>query len=560
MVLDAVSNFVRGRVSAAVATSDTTVPVEDASIFPDPATDGEYNVVIWDANNFPRPDQDADVEIVRVTGRDTGADELTVVRGQETTSDVAHSAGSAVHLSPTAKMFSDIEAEYTAQGENFDGEGTSEFTNLQTLSTGSARTTDDSAITVDVPSDEPTLQDAIDSVSKDQLPDGTEAIVNIDSGHMPTAGLTVEDGYYGHVRITADDEIVDVADDFEGAFIRVFDGWGPTLATDIDMRDRGWDGVSGNGGGTAYVLGDVDGGSGVGYIEDGVTINNPERSGLRLFQTSRIAANNVTIDGSNYRPIHATHASSVSFREGTVRNSDMGVYASHKGKINAYNAAFEDISGDAVYANSGSVGAEGATFSNISGNDLTVVNSGQIIVSGGWGTSNIPPNTVQPEGVIWSSDAAENRRVKSGSYPGSNADERLSNALDDLGRGYTIELEDADYESNRTFDTRYRLTGGTGVLDSEQPAIRGEWTLGNRVRIDHVLLGGEATINVNDGSCVIRDTSGDATIEVNDDDLRFNSNEGHTVNVNTGGSGVAVGNVGVTINDPNDNFEVAGNS
>ena len=139
MVLDAVSNFVRGRVSAAVDTSDTTVSVEDASIFPDPATDGEYNVVIWDANNFPRPDQDSDVEIMRVTARDTGADELTVVRGQETTSDVAHPEGSAVHLSPTAKMFSDIKAEYTAQGENFDGQGTSEFSNLQSLSTDSLR-------------------------------------------------------------------------------------------------------------------------------------------------------------------------------------------------------------------------------------------------------------------------------------------------------------------------------------------------------------------------------------------------------------------------------------
>ena len=135
MVLDAVSNFVRGETDAALDDTETTVSVADASIFPDPATDGEYNVVIWDANNFPRPDQDGDVEIVRVTGRDTGVDELTVVRAQETTSDVAHPSGSAVHLSPTAKMFSDIEAEYTAQGENFDGEGTSEFSNLQSLST-----------------------------------------------------------------------------------------------------------------------------------------------------------------------------------------------------------------------------------------------------------------------------------------------------------------------------------------------------------------------------------------------------------------------------------------
>ena len=124
MVLDAVSNFVRGNTDAAVGTSDTTVSVADASIFPDPATDGEFNVVIWDVNNFPRPDQDGDVEIMRVTARDTGTNELTVTRGQEMTSASTHPEGSAIHLSPTAKMFSDIESTF---GDFWDA-GTQELT------------------------------------------------------------------------------------------------------------------------------------------------------------------------------------------------------------------------------------------------------------------------------------------------------------------------------------------------------------------------------------------------------------------------------------------------
>ena len=124
MVLDAVSNFVRGTADAEVGASDTTVSVEDASIFPDPATDGEFNVVIWDVNNFPRPDQDVDVEIMRVTARDTTADELTVTRGQETTSAATHPEGSAIHLSPTAKMFGDIESTF---GDFWDA-GTQELT------------------------------------------------------------------------------------------------------------------------------------------------------------------------------------------------------------------------------------------------------------------------------------------------------------------------------------------------------------------------------------------------------------------------------------------------
>jgi len=109
MVLDAISNFVRGNANGSIDSTQTTIPVNDASIYPDPSTDGEYNVVIWAAGTNPRPDQDPDVEVLRVTARDTNNNELTVNRGQEGTAGASHPDGSAIHLSPTAKMFSDIE-------------------------------------------------------------------------------------------------------------------------------------------------------------------------------------------------------------------------------------------------------------------------------------------------------------------------------------------------------------------------------------------------------------------------------------------------------------------
>jgi len=129
MVLDAVSNFVRGETDAAIDSAQTTVSVVDASIFPDPATDGEYNVVIWDAGQYPRPDQDPNVEILRVTAIDTGTDDLTA--------GASHPSGSAVHLSPTAKMFGDIENTFA----DFWDAGAQELTadvNNDTVSTGEA--------------------------------------------------------------------------------------------------------------------------------------------------------------------------------------------------------------------------------------------------------------------------------------------------------------------------------------------------------------------------------------------------------------------------------------
>jgi len=109
MPLDQIANFVRGSTDAAVDSTQTTISVVDATVFPDPAN-GEYNLVLWDDGAHPRPDQDANVEIVRVTGRDTGTDDLTVDRGQELTSGASHPSGSALQLSPTAGVFDDVAA------------------------------------------------------------------------------------------------------------------------------------------------------------------------------------------------------------------------------------------------------------------------------------------------------------------------------------------------------------------------------------------------------------------------------------------------------------------
>jgi len=138
MVLDQAENFVRDNTDSSVASGDTTISVNDASIFPDPAN-GEYNLVLWDADNHPRPDQDSNAEIVRLTGRDTTNNNLTVTRAQEGTGDVSHPSGSALQMSPTAAMFSDIDSTFG----NFWDAANSELTadvNNSTTSTDSIPT------------------------------------------------------------------------------------------------------------------------------------------------------------------------------------------------------------------------------------------------------------------------------------------------------------------------------------------------------------------------------------------------------------------------------------
>lgn len=181
MPLDAVANFVRGLTDAAVDNAQTTVSVEDASIFPDPSTDGEYNVVIWAVDSYPRPDQDPNVEILRVTATDTTGDNLTVTRAQEGTIAASHPTQSAVHLSPTAKMFSDIEDELAnsglQDGENFDGQGTSDFSNLQSINTEKIAISDN----IHVATDSTELKSLIDADQRIYLLPKTYSVNDIDA-------------------------------------------------------------------------------------------------------------------------------------------------------------------------------------------------------------------------------------------------------------------------------------------------------------------------------------------------------------------------------------------
>jgi len=114
MPLDQVENFVEVNVAGTHSSTETTISLQsgEASNLPDPSG-GEFNLVWFDSTNFSRPSEDNSVEIVRVTGRDTTNDTITVQRGQEDTSAVAHDTSDAVYqliLSPTSKVIKDVDA------------------------------------------------------------------------------------------------------------------------------------------------------------------------------------------------------------------------------------------------------------------------------------------------------------------------------------------------------------------------------------------------------------------------------------------------------------------
>jgi len=106
--MDAIKNFAYSTVATAPspATTGTSLVLAsgEGALFPQPSTDGEFNIVVWITGANPLS---ANAEIVRVTARST--DTLTITREQEGTTARTIIVGDQVMLAPTKKVFDDIE-------------------------------------------------------------------------------------------------------------------------------------------------------------------------------------------------------------------------------------------------------------------------------------------------------------------------------------------------------------------------------------------------------------------------------------------------------------------
>ena len=111
MSLDAIVNFGKVSLSTGYNSSATSVELSsgDGAKLPDPATDGEFNLVWYQATDYPDPSDDPNVEIVRCTAR--SSDTLTITRAQESTSATTKNTSGKTYkmiLGMTKKMIQDI--------------------------------------------------------------------------------------------------------------------------------------------------------------------------------------------------------------------------------------------------------------------------------------------------------------------------------------------------------------------------------------------------------------------------------------------------------------------
>lgn len=132
--LDPTVNFGLAPLASGISAVDTTLTLTTGygALFPNPATDGEYNLPLWD-DFYSNPTNDPDKEIIRVTAK--SGDVLTIIRAQEGTTAVAHNTGGKTYKvgsSITKKMITDIGTLIQRKGGQYATSGGS--ANAQTLS------------------------------------------------------------------------------------------------------------------------------------------------------------------------------------------------------------------------------------------------------------------------------------------------------------------------------------------------------------------------------------------------------------------------------------------
>ena len=116
--------------AADVLAGDATIEVTTAATqFP---AAYPYRVTVWDAATHTDPGDDADMEIMQVTGR--AGNVLNVTRAQEGTAAAAHTAGDVVRLLVTAGMVQQVQDTIAAHDHSAAGDGgTVDHTELSSI-------------------------------------------------------------------------------------------------------------------------------------------------------------------------------------------------------------------------------------------------------------------------------------------------------------------------------------------------------------------------------------------------------------------------------------------
>lgn len=204
------------------------------------------------------------------------------------------------------------------------------------------------SIVVRIPSDFPTLQEAVDHWSRLPVRAGSRIELRIESGHALTSGLVVEHGDYAHFIITSDDAEVPLTPNFSGTIISGNNASMPTLACLIDASNQ----TSGNGL-TVYRASRI-------HIEEGCGIKNAYATALLARYGSSVSAEGTVWTGAarngNTGAGITAWGAYIDARQADVSNSSYyGAQAAHGGLLNFMNGIANDCGRHGIRATDAAV-------------------------------------------------------------------------------------------------------------------------------------------------------------------------------------------------------------
>lgn len=247
---------------------------------------------------------------------------------------------------------------------------------IKANSTGKLLLHNSAAIQIRVPTDLPTLQEAVD-VGYNIFPK-VPIEVMIESGYKPSSGISVSNGDYSNIIVSSIDSEVVVDAAFSGRLIDAISAHAPTLncsVNGLNLVDR------------MYSVQ-----NGVGRVNSGFTFKNMTGRGWYA-NNSLLSCGGTTWDGIG-DSLYASAGSSVQFGNGVVINSTVtangALTASRGSAIEAQNLSMTDCYNGIECKRAGSsVNAHDATFNNITGVFLVRATRGSSVSVDGMTATNI---------------------------------------------------------------------------------------------------------------------------------------------------------------------------
>lgn len=184
----------------------------------------------------------------------------------------------------------------------------------------------DGNLVVNIPSHFGTLQEAFDGTAHIVVHPGDQIVLNIETGHELTAGARLDDGEFGHYRIVAEDEVVELDPYFEGVSNSDFDSAVifqstdnlivgnnsrmPTLACLIDMASPHDESRLGNG---IHIVNSTM------TIESGCGVQNAGICGI-YHQTCQVYAISSDFSGAGGEGVRCQQASGATYQSAVLDN------------------------------------------------------------------------------------------------------------------------------------------------------------------------------------------------------------------------------------------------